>query len=64
VKASTKAAEQVRWLEAVVQEAQSDAAKDCLALVLELPGGARAQLHSAKQAGLAAVLLRALEKGC
>ena len=64
VKTPTKAAEQVRWLEAVVEEAQSAGAKDGLALVLELPGGARAQLHQAKQAGLAAALLRALEKVC
>jgi hypothetical protein len=64
VKAPTKAVDQVRWLEAVVEEAQSVGGKQSLALVLELPGGARAQLQDAKQVGLAAALLQALQKAC
>jgi hypothetical protein len=53
---------QLRWLEAVVDQNTGD--KNPLPLVLELPGGAKVQITDAKQAALAAVLLRALEKPC
>jgi hypothetical protein len=48
----------------VVGEAQGSGDKNPLPLVLELPGGAKVQITDAKQAALAAVLLRALEKPC
>lgn len=50
----------VRWLEAVVQQESGD--KNTL--VLELPGGAKVQIVDARQAALAAVLLRALQGPC
>jgi len=59
-----KRPKQLRWLEAVVGEGQSSDDKIPLPLVLELPGGAKVQIADAKQATLAAVLLRALEKPC
>jgi hypothetical protein len=49
---------------AEVGEAQGSGDKNPLPLVLELPGGAKVQITDAKQAALAAVLLRALEKPC
>jgi len=53
---------QMRWLEAVIEEAKSPAGSDASALVLQLPGGARMQLSQLGQVGLAAALLVALEK--
>jgi hypothetical protein len=61
---AVKGPKQLRWLEAVVEEGQSRADKNPLPLVLALPGGTKVQISDAKQAGLAAVLLRALEKPC
>jgi hypothetical protein len=61
---AVKTPKQLRWLEAVVGEAQGSGDKNPLPLVLELPGGAKVQITDAKQAALAAVLLRALEKPC
>jgi hypothetical protein len=61
---AVKRPKQLRWLEAVVGEAQSSGDKIPLPLVLELPGGAKVQIADAQQAALAAVLLRALEKPC
>ena|SRR5580700_4169166 len=54
----------VRWLEAVVEKAQASGGKSPLALVVELPGGARMEISHANQAGLAAVLVRALATPC
>ncbi len=51
----------VRWLEAVVEKAQQSDGKTALALVVELPAGARLEIHDARQAQLAAALLRSLE---
>jgi hypothetical protein len=64
VKVSVKTPKQLRWLEAVVAEGQSSGDKNQLPLMLELPGGTKVQISDAKQAALAAVLLRALEKPC
>lgn len=58
-KVSARTTDKVRWLEAVVEEAQRSGPQS--SLVLELPGGAKAQIADAKQAALAAALLRALE---
>jgi hypothetical protein len=60
-KVPTRTKDPVRWLEAVVEEAQKNGAAGSSALVLELPGAARAQIVDGKQAALAAALLRALE---
>jgi hypothetical protein len=57
-------AEQVRWLEAVVQEAREPGSSPRTGLVLQLPGGVRAELADARQVELAAALVRALEKPC
>jgi hypothetical protein len=61
---AVKRPKQLRWLEAVVEAGQSRGDKNPLPLVLELPGGAKVQIADAKQAALAAMLLRALEKPC
>jgi hypothetical protein len=45
-------------------EAKQTGCESPLALVLELPGGAKVQINDAKQAALAAALLRALAKPC
>ena len=63
-KAAVKATEQVRWLEAVLDQAQTSIAPKALSLLLQLPGGARVELVHAEQAPLAAALLRSLEKPC
>jgi len=54
-------ADSVRWLEAVVQEAQDSKAGLKESIVLELRGGGRVELSHAKQLPLAAALLRELE---
>ena len=55
----------VQWLEAVVEPAQGAAGKvGNASLVLHLAGGARLELSDAQQVGLAAALLRALQKPC
>jgi hypothetical protein len=56
-----KPTDTVRWLEAVVEKAQDSGGKTGLALVVELPGGARLEIHDVRQAQLAAALLRWLE---
>ncbi len=63
-KAPAQAADPVRWLEAVVQEAQVPRTHPPVALVLRLPGGAQLELTEAKQAPLAAALLQALSQPC
>ncbi len=55
-----KASTQVSWLEASVQPTAGSSA----GLLLQLPGGVRAQISSHCQIALAAALLRALEKPC
>jgi ferric-dicitrate binding protein FerR (iron transport regulator) len=64
LKTPAKAAEQVRWLEAVVQEAQDSKTGLKESIVLELRGGGRVELSHAKQLPLAAALLRELESRC
>jgi hypothetical protein len=61
---SSQAADPVRWLEAVVEQAQVSGGQHPTALVLMLPGGARVEISDAKQASLTASLLRALAKPC
>jgi hypothetical protein len=54
-------AARVQWLEASVQPA---APSTGTGLLLHLPGGARAEISNEHQAGLAASLVRILEKSC
>lgn len=61
LKAPSKSAEQVRWLEAVVQEAQDSKAGLKESIMLELRGSGRVELSNARQVALAAALLRELE---
>jgi hypothetical protein len=63
-KAPGKSVDPVRWLEAVVQETQAPLTHKTSVVVLRLPGGAQLELADAKQAPLAAALLRALESPC
>lgn len=59
-----KPADSMRWLEAVVEQAQSPGDSNSRAVVLELSGGVRLQINNTNQAVLAAALVRALEKSC
>ena len=54
---------QVRWLEAVVTDAQQ-ATSAQQPLKVHLPGGAWLEVADGRHAGLAAVLVRALDKPC
>ena len=64
-KLPTKTTDTVRWLEAVVEKAQTSGGKSPLALVVvELPGGARVEISDLKQVEMAAALVRALQKPC
>jgi len=56
-----RSAARVQWLEASVQPA---APSTVSGLLLHLPGGARAEISNEHQAGLAASLVRILEKSC
>jgi len=62
VKVPAKSTGKVKWLEAVVEQAQNVDCKN--PLVLELPGGARMKIGDTKQVALAAALLRALQPPC
>jgi len=53
--------DKVRWLEAVVEQAQNPSRTRTTALVLQLPGGARLEIADVPQAVLAAAFVRALE---
>lgn len=59
-----KVADPAKWLEAVVEQAQLPVAQSGAALMLQLPGGAQAQLTDPKQVPLAAALVRALAQPC
>jgi hypothetical protein len=59
-RAHPKASTPIRWLEASVQPA----AASTTGLLLQLPGGVRAQLLNPSHVPLAAALVRALEKSC
>ena len=63
-KLPTKTTDTVRWLEAVVEKAQTSGGKSPLALVVELPGGVRVEISDVKQVEMAAALVRALQKPC
>lgn len=60
-KAEAASAAKVRWLEAVIDQAQAADGKAPAALTLQFAGGARAEIAGFKQIQLAAALLRALE---
>lgn len=61
---SDKPVDSVRWLQAVVEQAQGTGAQNPSGIVLELPAGIRVQITSTAQAVMAAALVRALEKPC
>jgi hypothetical protein len=63
-KAAVQPTDQVRWLEAMVDQAQSPVTPKVLPLLLQLPGGARIELVHSEQVPLAAALLHSLEKPC
>jgi hypothetical protein len=52
----------VRWLEAVLDQAQGQTAGAATALRVRLPGGAQLEISQVAQVPLAAALLAALEK--
>ena len=60
-KVPAAAADQVRWLEAVVAPASSAAPTQATVVVLQLPGGGRLEIADRAQALLAAAFVRALE---
>ena len=53
-------ADSVRWLEAVVEQTQQPSLQPSNLVRVQLPGGASLEITDAKQAALAAVLVRAL----
>ena len=63
-KAPVRPADPVRWLEAVVQEAQVPRTRPPSVLVLRLPGGVQLELADLQQVPLATALLQALAKPC
>jgi hypothetical protein len=60
--AKVEGAAQVRWLEAVLDQAQGPVDKNASGLVVRLSGGARLEISDFHQIELASALLRALEK--
>jgi hypothetical protein len=60
--AKMDSAAKVRWLEAVLDQAQGPADQNVSGLVVRRGGGARLEIGDLKQIELAAALLRALEK--
>jgi hypothetical protein len=63
-KVPAKPTDSVRWLEAVVEEAQNPGGQNQSGLVLQLPGGAHLEINEVKQVALAAAFVRALAKAC
>jgi len=61
---AVKPADQVRWLEAVVEQARSCGGSGPPVVSLQLPGGARVELSQVAQVELLAALLRALARPC
>ena len=53
-------AQQLRWMEAVLEPTQPPADPNSTPLVLHLPGGARVEITEMKQVALVAALLRTL----
>ena len=64
VKSEVKAGKQLRWLEAVVEQAQGPVISQSQAVRLHLAGGTWLELAELKQVPLAVALLRALEQPC
>lgn len=62
--AKTEAASvaKVRWLEAVIDQAQESKGKSSVGLTVHFAGGARTEIGNSQQAELAAALLRALNQ--
>jgi len=58
----TDGAAKVRWLEAVIDQAQVQPGPDATGLIVRLGSGACLEIGDLKQVALAAALLRALEK--
>jgi hypothetical protein len=63
-KPSVKATDTVKWLEAVVEQAQNPIAQLASSVVLRLPGGTQIELADVKQVTMAAALVRALAQPC
>jgi hypothetical protein len=61
---SGKPADTVRWLEAVVEQAQRPGSQNPAVVVLQFPGGVRVEVADERQAALASALVRALAKAC
>jgi hypothetical protein len=59
-----KGANAVKWLEAVVQEAQSPVTRAASSVILCLPGGTHVEVGDAEQIPMAAALIRALAQSC
>lgn len=56
------ASEKLRWLEAVIEQAQPTVVSSNAPLLVHLPGGVSVEITEPKQAVLAAALVRALEQ--
>ena len=54
----------VKWLEAVVDQAQQTGSHRASAVILQLPGGTRIELGDVKQIPVAVALVRALAQSC
>jgi len=59
-----KPSDPVKWLEAVVEQAQPPAAHASSAVILRWPGGAQIELTDVKQIPVAAALVRILAQPC
>jgi hypothetical protein len=62
VTGAMEGASKVRWLEAVLDQAQGQADQNASGLIVRLSGGARLEIGDFHQIELAAALLRALAK--
>jgi hypothetical protein len=63
-KAPAKEANTVKWLEAVMEQAQNPGLPIASAVILRLPGGAQIELVDVKQIPMVAALVRALGQPC
>jgi hypothetical protein len=59
-----KSGRTVKWLEAVVEQAQNPVAPAAASVVLRLPGGTQIELEDVKQVPMAAALVRELARPC
>lgn len=57
---TANAPKQVRWMEAVLEQAQASAEENQSSLMVHLPCGVRVEIAEIKQVALAAALVRAL----